>query len=202
MCARLMCLIGAARAAAIACLSRRQRAELIDWLAPLEAMARKLLLIEAAALPPCTKSVRQPARAGEGACTARKHGPAFNLIPVRARERAHPARIRQLGGPILVRDMWSDAVRMQRIAHLRAAPKPAPGARLANRVAALLRVIDRPLVHARRLARLMARLARRAGRIARCVAEAPLRRRPMMFHVAAYDQTTGRAQRTGFVNSS
>lgn len=208
MLARVLHLIGAATAPAIMRLARRQRAELIDWLVSLEAMVRKLLLIEAAALAGRPNPLRPTPSCNEKGANdpnsraANKRTPAFNLIPVIAREARHPARIRQLGPAFLVRDIWREQRADARLDRLRGAPKPLPGVRLANRVAALLRVIENPLRHARRLARLMRRLARRAAHIARCIAAALLRRRTMDFHDAAFDQATRRASSVLLVNSS
>lgn len=192
MLAQLLCLVGLATPTAIAALSRRQRAELRLWVIGLEALVRKLLLIEADALGPPTHRGHEPvARKGAGAEARGRSNPSFSLLPAAVRERAHPARIRQFGPPLLVRDLWRDLDREARIARLQAAPRAAPNQRLANRIAALGRVLAKPQPHARRLARLLARVARAAfDAIVR--ASAPWR--PEAFQSAAFDEAGVRAR--------
>lgn len=163
MLAELIYMVGAATSACLHQLTRRERRSAREWLDALERMVRNLLLIEVRALglPPLGSPARSPASPSAQAPRApAPRPPAFILVPESARTRPHPARIRRLGPPFLVSDLWRDAAHARLIAALRSAPRPAPHAHLVNRIAALARVIAEPLPAIRRLARLLrARLA-------------------------------------------
>lgn len=133
------------------------------WLRPLEALVRKLILIEAAALarrpePPRPQQAKRPPLVHYGPAPQapypqpRERNARFRLWP---RRKPHPARIRQLGPPLLVRDIYRErfreaqADRLNMVRFMRA-PEPQ---RIAGRIAALERVLAKPLVAARRLAR-------------------------------------------------
>lgn len=139
-------------------LKRRERKDLQDWLAALEAMVRKILLIEAAALgPPAPRrhGSTAPKHASEnagGTGAAAKRAPTFALLPAETRERQHPARIRMLGAPTSLAELLRTKARAQRISALRDAPTRAPYASLANRISALARVIANPNAAIRALA--------------------------------------------------
>jgi hypothetical protein len=155
---------------------------------------RKLLLIEAAALSECSARRRRssPTSSSADRTTDNPRAPVFVLLPASRRERDIPARIRQLGPPLLVADIWREQARDARIQRLHSAPPASPGARLANRIRALQRTIEKPIAHARRLARLLAR-AKRATDIARVIAFALLRSRPLLFHDTAFNVASNRA---------
>lgn len=186
---RLLFLVGPITALALARLTARERTEVFAWLHPLEAMVRKLLLIEAAALAPPASRTLTAAAKQKSAANAAARTPSFALLPAAARDAPCPARIRQLGSPLLLRDLWRERERAARIDRLRLAPRTAPNARLTNRLRALQRAIEKPLAHARRLARFLARIAA-AGQAAHAIAFAPLRRRPMMFHDRDFRRAT------------
>jgi hypothetical protein len=121
-------------------------------LAPLEALVRKIVLIEAAALLGQPEPLRAPSRVRPPRSAARRRACAFRLWP---RARPHPARIRQLGPALLVRDAFRERARAELIRRLAAARRmrrPAPE-RLARRIEALARVLERPRAAIRRLAR-------------------------------------------------
>jgi hypothetical protein len=183
MLTQLLCVAGAATAAALAGLTRRHRAEVLTWLPPLETLVRKLLLIEAAALAPVVIAKR--ARGDQRARTARAHQAAFKLSPL-AQPKAHPARIRLLGAPTTLAELWLNQQRAARVSRLGEAPRAAPHVRLANRIAALAAVIAKPLPHARRLARLL-RQPSSAATLADTIAAARLGRRPLAFNDHAFD---------------
>ena len=140
----------------------KERSEVRSWLHPLIALVRRLVLIEAIALAraPASKSrtADLPVRPrGNAALTAR-------TLPTRTRtyalrlwpqtKRTGP-RARQLGPPVLVRDIWRDNARAAAARHLQKVRfmRPPPGVQLARRIEALTRILDRPLSAARRLAR-------------------------------------------------
>lgn len=152
--------IGAASAiAAFVALERKQRRAILDWLVPLEALARKLLLIDAAALTlPAPRPRAQHTKAARPRRTA-----AFSIpIPSTLSARTAQPRIRALD-PVLVKDIWREQARRARIAALKAqratSRRPAPQ-RFADRIAALARVLDNPMPHAKRLARRLRRMPR------------------------------------------
>ena len=179
---------GAAAIAAIALLTEAARRAVIRWLAPLEHAARKLLLVEAAALaatPPQPNDgtaglqVRKTTSAASKA--ARRAARALDLT----RPETWPARF----SFALPRDPRAvpDA-RAPRIRALWGPPPPAPAPRapraadpehsafrLARRFEALRRVLDDPRPHAQRLACALRRARRRFPEIVRRYALAPAR---------------------------
>lgn len=138
-------------------LFRQERIEARRWLRTLEIMVRQLVLIEASAL-------RRDARvrathivrlanlvAAKSATRASARRSSFRLWP---RQPPPPARIRMLGPPVLVREIWRDSARAAQAQRLNAAcfsrlPEPQ---RIAGRIEALERVLARPERAARRLA--------------------------------------------------
>jgi hypothetical protein len=178
--------------AALQPLTRALRRQLLSWLAPLEALVRKLILIEAANFreaAPYASRKPPPRRAEPHVARAIAPEPeawsACFHVPIPP-EAAHTVpdhrapRIRSLGPPLLVSQIWREqaaATPPQRPSPRRGEADPAVSAlRLARRVEALRRALDDPKPHARRLARKLARLRpyarrERARRIA--CAEAP-----------------------------
>lgn len=163
--ARARAALGAAAHGAI---GRAARGRVLCWLAPLEALVRKLLFAEAAriSLAPALKRKRKRLTGAELAALA--------ALPRRARfcfaaPSPPPANcapsIRTFDAPRYV------------------APAPSPRAiappradDLARRFDALAHVLAHPLRHARRLGRLIARVRRRFPEIALRYAMAPARR--------------------------
>jgi hypothetical protein len=191
---QLFALIGTTNTATLARLKPSQRARVLAWLDALEIMVRKVLLIEASAL-----ERRRPRRrdrstrkiADEGAGAPVQRIPSFALIPAGLHDKRHPARIRALGPATSVAEIWADQERAARIARLRNSTSPEPGARLANRIAALASVIANPAPHARRLARLMQRKAQAAS----AILIARLKSTPPDFHLDAYEAANASAHR-------
>lgn len=183
----LLFVAGIDKLAAIALLSARQLRIVRSWIAPLEVMARKLLLIEAAALSPANAPARKPTAAKTK--PAQRRSPAFVVIPAVARPTRAPQRIRSLGAPLLARDAWREAQRSALIARLRQAPRPARTAQLANRIRALASVIQNPAPHARRLARLLRRSAR-ATMAMDCIAYARVPNAPRGFAHVDFDRAS------------
>ena len=135
----------------------KEQSELRSWINPLIAVVRKLILIEAIAIAraPAFKmrTADLPVRPrGRAALSARTHTHALRLWP---QTKPTGPRIRQLGPPLLVRDIWRDNARAATARHLQKVRfmRPPPGVQLARRVEALTRILDRPLNAARRLAR-------------------------------------------------
>lgn len=196
MFARMRDAIGeAASIAARAALSREERRVIRKWLAPLEAMARKVVLIHALelvergdthpraaraglpalpavrachpapaappavtliALPPPPVRILTHAAAAATAPAPRQHAraPALRLWP---RTPAPTARARDVGPNLLVRDVQRDRARLALARQLDAARRkrtPEPQ-RLARRIDALARILNRPLAAARRLVRVL-----------------------------------------------
>lgn len=147
-------------------LAGRERRMFSAWLGALESMARKTVLIEAVALAPELSPIaahtRKPAPSPPTThnSTRPKPPPALRLWP---RPRRGRARVRWLGPPTSLREIWREQRRAALIARLKAARlhrKPAH-VRMANRIDALERLIAAPLRAVRRLARkLTARLVR------------------------------------------
>jgi hypothetical protein len=195
MFARAVVAIGDAAAIAILQqLPRPLRRRIVAWLAPLEHIVRKLLLAEAAALrrapnwtaglrPALAQVPQSRSAALRAACAA---GAArSNLQPSRVFDPSRPETWPACFSFALPRDPL--AVPDARAPRIRAlwvpSPPPAPPQRaprasnetdtpfrLARRFEALRRVLENPLPHAQRLARLLARAVRRFPEIVqRCV---------------------------------
>jgi hypothetical protein len=164
MFARMCDAVGdAAALAARSALDEEERRAIRAWLAPIAAFARKLVLIEAAALarePELPPGRRHKPGGGRSGRTA-----SFRLWP---RPRPAPARIRSLGEPTTVAQIWRERARqalLRRLAEARANRAPAH-VRLARRMEALERVIAKPAAAARRLARRLRRTPRLALELA------------------------------------
>jgi len=157
MFARMRAAVGETADLAARWIGPKERREIQTWLGPLIAMVRKIVLIEAIALLPrldraSSDAHRQRrANAQPKACGPRK--PAIRLWPRPARNTG--PRIRQLGPPLLVAEIWradaraAAAWRLRQIRFMRRAA----GVEIARRVEALARLLKRPLGAARRLAR-------------------------------------------------
>lgn len=136
-------------------------AEARRWLRTMETMVRWLVLIEAAARRVATRGPKlrdvvhltnpvasKPARPPRPAA----RGYSFKLW---SRPPAHPARIRMLGAPVLVREIWrgnlrSAQARQLNMVRFMRTPEPL---RIARRIEALERVLAKPERAIRRLAR-------------------------------------------------
>jgi hypothetical protein len=140
------------------------------WLRPLEAMVRKIVLIEAMALarqpaPPPALPMAKPARAKPNRAR-RAYRIGFRLWP-RQPISAGP-RIRSLGPPMRVIDINRDRARLALAQHLnrvRCMHRP-EHERLAGRVAALAHVIAKPFAAIGRLARKLRALPKLALKLA------------------------------------
>lgn len=133
------------------------------WLRPLEAMVRKIVLVEATKLarepqkptppklPPLVLSIYvRPAPPPYP--EPRPHKPRFRLWP---RQAPPPVRIRQLGPPLLVRDLYRERFRdaqARQLAMVRFMRANEP-TRIAGRIEALERILAKPIAAVRRLAR-------------------------------------------------
>ncbi len=141
----------------------RQVAHYKQWLYALEALVRKLVLLEALALAPPLPKLRPiqlpliytklppPPRERSS-----ERGHAFRLWP---RTKAHPARIRLLGTPQSRAELDRDALYQAQLDRLKRARlnRPAPVQLMLRRINALSRVLEKPLPYAKRLARKLRR---------------------------------------------
>jgi len=126
------------------------------WLRALETLARRAVLIEAVALKPAAAAPKRSAKTPEPK-------PARAPSPRKPRLRLWPAprfraRVRLLGPPTSMREIWRENRRAALIARLKAGRckrKPAH-LRFADRLDALERLIAAPGAAARRLARKLA----------------------------------------------
>ncbi|HYD73783.1 MAG TPA: hypothetical protein VEF55_11645, partial [Candidatus Binatia bacterium] len=142
----------------------KEQREIRAWLGPIIAMARKIVFIEAAALPRCAP----PPAAKRAATRAKSPRPRTISIRLWPQQKRIGPRARQLGPPVLVRDIWRDRAREAAARHLAMVRfmRPTPHLQLSRRIEALARLIARPLAAARRLARklrLMPRIAIKIG---------------------------------------
>lgn len=177
---------GAAVLAALDELAQATRRKVLEWLAPLETLVRRLLLIEAAklALPPLISRKRASCRPGGGAAAPDLAHPhswrARFYIPIPPDERGvvpedRAPRIRLLGPAWPPRPACVPAPTKPPRAPR---PKTPPSTwRLARRIEALHRALENPDPHARRLARRLARIPRhaRAERARRMASASPAR---------------------------
>jgi hypothetical protein len=137
----------------------------------LEAFCRRLALTEALALGDthARRPLAEPGRTG-AVCHPKARGPSKRQPRLRlwpAPPRVRP-RIRLLGPPTSVREIWRDQKRdalIARLARARARRKPAH-LRIADRIDALQRFLDAPLAGVRRLARKLRTIPKLAFRIA------------------------------------
>lgn len=124
------------------------------WIAPVIAMFRKVVLLEALALLDRGSSDPQLPRASTAA-GLKTRGPRTPSIRLWPQPKRKGPRIRQLGPPVLVRDVWRENARAAaadrlKLARLNGAP---PLTALTRRIHALARLMDDPRAAIRRLAR-------------------------------------------------
>lgn len=133
------------------------------WLRPLEAMVRKIVLVEAAKLarepqkptppklPPLVLALyARPAPAPYP--EPRPHKPRFRLWP---RQAPSPVRIRSLAPPTLVRDLYRERFRdaQTRQLNMTRFMRADEATRIAGRITMLERILAKPIAAVRRLAR-------------------------------------------------
>jgi hypothetical protein len=157
------------RLAALAVLTRKRRYEIATWIARLECIARKLLFAEASRLDVLqTSSSRTRASAirSPGATSARL-APAFDPTQPEtwpARFKLAPPRdplaVPESRAP-RIRALWGSSPPPPPSIERAAAHKTPAPLHFAFRVEALRRVLENPLPHAQRLARIFHRLQRR-----------------------------------------
>jgi hypothetical protein len=150
-------------------LDKKERRDLGRWLTALEAFVRRIVLVEALSLE-VSKLDREPPgsharREARAPTSKRKRPPRLRLWP--QPKRTGP-RIRQLGPPVLVRDIWREQRRAALIARLTAARgrRRKPHIILADRIDALESILAAPMRAARRLARKLTQLPRLAFKLA------------------------------------
>lgn len=178
--------------AALAALDAEDVRDIRLWLRTLEAMVRRIVLIEAIALvrrgdasdgqadgrhgvrPPAVTLVALPPPSVRilSQCAATPDAPrarramSLRLWP-RSPASAGP-RVRDPGPPLFVREALADRARLAASRHmqnLRAMRRPEP-ARIVERIAALARIVERPLAAVRRLARKLRALPKLAIQLA------------------------------------
>lgn len=159
---------GPALIATMGKLERRTRRNILDWLAPLEVLVRKLLLLEAALVPR-----RAEAKFRKGAPPQRAAPPRGKCAPPHP-EKPPTWRVAFSLSASAPRKPARNAGPRIRDLNARYTPPPLKPARprrdaalkLAMRYEALRRVLDNPAPHARRLARRLERHPPAARRIA------------------------------------
>ncbi len=147
-------------------LDKKERRALSQWLAALEAFARRIVLIEALSFLDRGSSDPHAQRSTNAGLKARgprtsKRSPRLRLWP--KPNRTGP-RIRLLGPPTSVAEIWRDQRRDALIARLKAArgKRRQPHIILADRIDALESILAAPLRAARRLARKLAQMPKLA----------------------------------------
>lgn len=144
------------------------------WLRTLEIMVRKLVLIEAKRIerterPPLTRhTVELRNLVAPRPARPQRKSPRRASFRLWSRTPRPPVRIRMLGPPVLVREIWRDnerAARAQQLNIVRFMRRPEPQ-RIASRIEALERVLAKPEHAARRLARRLRAHPTTAHRIA------------------------------------
>jgi hypothetical protein len=154
MVARMHKVLGSAAALADrAWIGPKEQKEIRAWIAPLIAMARKIVLLEALVLARQPLPLRKPAqRALNASARASERKRGLRLWPKQKRARA---RVRQLGPPVLVREIWAERARaakarlLNKVRFMRAPP----AVQLARRIEAITRLIEKPRAAIHRLAR-------------------------------------------------
>lgn len=134
--------------------TRKERRDLHRALAGLEAFVRRVVLLEAMALNP-VGSDREPSGSQLTSGKRRQRKPCLRLWP---RHKRTGPRIRQLGPPVLIREIWRDQRRAALIDRLKHAKRRPITTRLADRIDALENILAAPLRAAKRLARKLVRL--------------------------------------------
>jgi hypothetical protein len=134
-------------------LKRSERIDLGAWLRGLEALVRRIVLIEALAQPAAPVLGKASPQSSTRRVGAGRASVSLRLWP---RLNPHPARIRMLGPATSVREIWADrrrAALAQRLARARRHRRCDRAERIARRIEALRRILDRPQAAIRRLAR-------------------------------------------------
>lgn len=148
-------------------LDRRERAKVRAWLRALEGLARKAVLIAARAVTLSDAPARPRPNLRKNAPAALRAGKRLPRLRLWPKLRRGRARVRQIGEPLLVREIWRERARAARAAQLAKARlnrKPFH-IRFADRLDALERLIENPAPAARRLARKLAQAPKIALKI-------------------------------------
>lgn len=150
--------------------THKERRDLRRTLTALEAFARRIVLLEAMSLShldrgssdahaSLTRLRRSQASASpRGEARGPRSKARRSSLRLWPRFKRSSARIRQLGPPALVRDIWREQYRAALIARLKSAPRRPITTRLADRIGALENILAAPLRAAKRLARTLVRL--------------------------------------------
>jgi hypothetical protein len=150
-------------------LDRKESRDLRSWIAGIEAYVRRIVLLEALHLDRLDRGSSDPHVLGANKNARLKtRGPRKPRLRLWPRPKRTGPRIRQLGPPVLVRDVWREQRRAALIARLAAARtrRRAPHVILADRIDALDAILAAPMRAARRLARKLAKLPRLALKLA------------------------------------
>jgi len=151
---RVRCVLGEAADIAARALSQNDIAHMRARLRPLEALVRRIVLIEAMALArePTEDAHAPPAQRTSQPATPRERTYALRLWP---RTPPPPARMRQIGPPLLVRDIFRERARAAMVRRLNMVRfmRPTEPVRIARRISALERLFAKPMAAVRRLAR-------------------------------------------------
>lgn len=145
-------------------LYRDEAQDIRNWIAPVETLLRHLFLIEALKLAPPQPGPKAK-RVGSTAWAPREPSHSFRFL---TKPKPHPARVRQLGPPVLVRDIWCENARLALVHRLRTAQRRPMQQRLARRIDAIARVLAAPEQAIARLARKLHAAPKLAQRIVIC----------------------------------
>jgi hypothetical protein len=149
-------------------LDRKERRELRAWIAALEAFVRRIVLLEALHLRPLDRGSSGPHGVAVAQARPKTRGPRKPRLRLWPQPKRTGPRIRLLGPPTTVAEIWREQRRDALIARLKAARgrRRKPHIVLADRIDALESILAAPMRAARRLARKLAQLPRLAMKLA------------------------------------
>lgn len=138
--------------------TRKERRDLHRALAGLEAFVRRVVLLEAMTLGHLDRGPSDPQCGGGANAGLQTRAPRKPCLRLWPRQKRTGPRVRQLGPPVLVREIWRDQHRAALIARLKHTKRRPIVTRLADRIDALENILAAPLRAAKRLARKLVRL--------------------------------------------
>ena len=149
-------------------LDRKERRDLRAWIAALEAFVRRIVLLEALSLGHLDRGSSDPQSQRCAKARLKTRGPRKPRLRLWPQPKRTGPRIRLLGPPITVAEIWRDQRRDALIARLKAARgrRRKPHIILADRIDALESILAAPMRAARRLARKLKQLPRLAMKLA------------------------------------
>jgi len=150
-------------------LDRKESRDLRRWLTGIEGYVRRIVLLEALnILERGSSDPHRSVRTGAGSARLKTRGPRKPRLRLWPRAKHTGPRARQLGTPLLVRDIWREQRRAALVARLKASRGRRRKAHviLADRMDAIEFIIEAPMRAARRLARKIKQSPRLALKLA------------------------------------